>query len=567
MTAFSVVIPTYERRRIVSRVVAALDRQGERDFEAVVVVDGSLDGTAEALRALEVDFPLQVIEQENGGAAQARNTGAAAARGDLILTLDDDMEADPAMLAEHRRSHEQGADVVLGDLPIHPDSPPSILSAGVGEWARARRERLSAPGAEIRLDDMLTGQLSISRSAYDAVGGFDAGFTRDGLFGGEDIDFGHRLRKAGYSVAFNPAAISHQYYDVDPTAYLRRTAEAGRSDRELVAKHPELAVQMGASPRFKTRRSRWLLAPFVVLPRGLSAPLRGAAAALARSGLRARWVTRLFFAVRTMEYLRGVRGARRRRGTGEGVVLAYHSLSDLGDDSVLGEYGIPPDRFEAQVEMLERRGCRFVDLDRVLAALSGRESLPPGATLITFDDAYADIREPIESVLAARSIPAVVFAVSGRLGGSNEWDRSLGAASLPLLDGAGLLALRSAGVEIGSHTVSHRPLTSLGQEELAEELRGSATQIGAAGLPVPRSIAYPYGDWDDASEAAAAEAGYAAAFTIEPGSVRQGSSPFALPRIEVLAGDSPRILRLKIATRDWPQGLRRALLKLVGARP
>lgn len=307
MTRFSVIVPTYQRRDVVLRTVAALDRQGLRDFEAIVVVDGSTDGSAEALRALRVGFPLRVVEQANGGAAQARNVGAAVGSGELLLTLDDDMEADPAMLAEHDRSHRAGADVVLGDMPVHPDSPPNMLSWGVGDWARRRCERLSAPGAEIRLDDLLTGQLSISRAAYDAVGGFDAEFTRDGLFGGEDIDFGHRLRKAGYAIAFNPAAVSHQYYDVDPASYLRRAREAGRSDRELVAKHPELADDMAASPSFKTRRSRWLLTPFVYAPGWLAGPLRAAAVALVRSGRKGPRARSAFFAVRTLEYLRGVR--------------------------------------------------------------------------------------------------------------------------------------------------------------------------------------------------------------------------------------------------------------------
>lgn len=312
MTRFSVVVPTYQRREVVLRTVRALERQRERDFEAIVVVDGSSDGSAEALRGLELSFPLTVVEQENQGAAAARNAGAARAAGELLVMLDDDMEADPAMLAEHDRSHREDADVVLGDMPVHPDSPPGMLSWGVGEWARLRRERLSAPGSEIRLDDLLTGQLSISRAAFDGVGGLDAEFTREGLFGGEDIDFGHRLRKAGYRIVFNPAAISYQYYDVDPASYLRRTREAGRSDRELIAKHPELARGMGATPSFKTRRSRWLLTPFVYAPAALSAPIRAAAIALARSGRKGPRARRAFFAVRTLEYLRGVRLAGRR---------------------------------------------------------------------------------------------------------------------------------------------------------------------------------------------------------------------------------------------------------------
>lgn len=300
-------MPTFQRRETVLRTVMALDHQTERDFEAIVVVDGSDDGTAEALRRAGASFPLTVLEQDNGGAAAARNAGVDCSAGEIVLFLDDDMRADPALLAEHDRCHREGADMVMGDLPLDPASPRNLLSWGVGSWAAARRERLAAPGAEIRIDDLLTGQMSISRDAYLALGGLDPTFTRDGLFGGEDLDFGHRALAAGCRVVFDPAAISYQYYDVDPAKYLRRARETGRSDHELVAKHPELAEAMGAGPSFKTRRSRWLLSPFVRAPAIFSRPLRFAAAALARSGINTPRARRLFFAIRTMEYLRGVR--------------------------------------------------------------------------------------------------------------------------------------------------------------------------------------------------------------------------------------------------------------------
>src|SRR6266487_2852993 len=130
---FSIVIPTYQRRDVVLSSVHALAAQEDGGpFEVIVVVDGSTDGSADALRELETPFPLSVIEQPNRGQAEARNQGVAAARGELLLFLDDDMEAHPRLLAEHDRSHREGADVVLGHIPVHHESPPSFLAAAVG---------------------------------------------------------------------------------------------------------------------------------------------------------------------------------------------------------------------------------------------------------------------------------------------------------------------------------------------------------------------------------------------------------------------------------------------------
>jgi GT2 family glycosyltransferase/peptidoglycan/xylan/chitin deacetylase (PgdA/CDA1 family) len=566
LTRLSVVIPTFQRRETVRRTVAALDRQTLRDFEVIVSVDGSTDGTAAALRDLRVGFPLAVIEQLNRGRAAAVDAGATVAEGELLLFLDDDMEADPALLAEHDRSHREGADVVMGDLPLDPTSPPNMLSWGVGWWARARCERLTAPGAEIRLDDLLTGQMSLPREVYEAVGGFDSSFTREGLFGGEDIDLGYRLVKAGYEVTFNPTAISYQYYDVGPAEYLKRAREAGRSDWELLSKHPELASRLGASPSFTTRRSSLFLSPFVAAPAWLSGPLRAAAAAIVSSGRNTPRVRRLFFSVRTLEYLRGRRAARRGSTGGTALVLAYHAISDLSADPVLAEYGIAGETLAAQLDMLSERGHRFVELDSILAGLDGTAPLPAGATLVTFDDAYADLLPEAAEILAARGIPAVVFAVSGQIGGTNEWDRHLGAAHLPLLDAGGLRALIDSGFEVGAHGVSHRPLTKLTASEVAAELRDSADQIESAGLPRPRAFAYPHGEWDGGIAASAAEAGYAASFTIDPGLVCQGLDAQSLPRVEVLASDSQRALRVKIATVAWPKRWRDRLLRLLGTK-
>ena len=228
---FSVVIPTYQRRDLVRASVQALSRQaGGHAFEVIVVVDGSTDGTASALRQMETAGPMTVLEQPNRGASMARNAGAAVARGEILLFLDDDMEAAPNLLTELDRSHRDGADVVFGHIPLHPDSPANFLSAGIGYWTDGRLKRLTTPGEKLTIHDLLTGQMSLSRELFLRVGGFDTRFTLDGTFGDEDIDFGYRMMRDGYRLVFSPDAISFQNYVVQPKQYLRQwQAQAGSS--------------------------------------------------------------------------------------------------------------------------------------------------------------------------------------------------------------------------------------------------------------------------------------------------------------------------------------------------
>lgn len=560
---FSVIIPTHQRREVVLETVLALERQEFEDFETLVVVDGSTDGTAGALRELRTSRPLRVIEQENAGAAAARNAGAAAARGELLLLLDDDMEPDPGLLRVHHRAHRSGADVVLGHLPLHPASPRNALSAGVERWTEDRRRRLVAARGEVPLDDILTGQISLAREAFERVGGFDSSFTRDGLFGGEDIDFGHRLVQAGYRVVFVEEAISFQRYVVDPATYLRRSREAGRAAAELIAKHPDRESQLGRRTRLPPGPRRYPMGALVLAPRALSAPLRAAASALVRRGRRGTITKELFFALRRVEYVRGARAAKQTLVRSRVLVLAYHAIADLSRDAVLAEYGVPPETFARQLDALTARGHRFITLGRLLEALGGGSPLPERSVLLTFDDAYADLLTTALPMLEARGIPAVVFAVSGRTGGTNTWDHEIGADSLELLDADGLRAVQAAGIEVGAHSVSHRPLPPLPQGDLEAELRGAADQLEAAGLSRPRSFSYPYGECDERVAAAVRTAGYAVAFTVTPGVVERGVDRYALPRVEVFASDDGWRLALKLAAAGWPPRVRRAAARLV----
>jgi peptidoglycan/xylan/chitin deacetylase (PgdA/CDA1 family) len=455
--------------------------------------------------------------------------------------------------------------MVIGDIPLDMGSPSNLLSWAVGFWAHERGERLRAAGSEVGLDDFLTGQMSVRRDTFESVGGFDRAFTDEGAWGGSDIDFGYRVAQAGCRIVFNPDAISYQYYDIEPSEYLRRAYGWGMSDQELAIKHPEEGDRFADGPDFHTRFASWPLTPLVSAPAALSWPLRAGAAALVRTGHRGRRLRRLFFAVRTLEYKRGAREARRQRSRPKTVVLAYHAIGDLAHDPILAPYAVTPGRFAEQLDALRREGWKFVDLGTVLGAISGAEDAPGRALLVTFDDAYADLLTEGSALLGERGIPAVVFALSGHVGGTNSWARE-GATSLPLLDADGLRAVAASGIEIGSHGVTHRSMPKLTSSDLASELRDSADALEALGLPRPRALAYPYGEWNGNVAAAAEAAGYEAAFTVEAGEVGPRSDRFALPRVEVLADDTPLRLRAKVATAAWPPRLRELALRLLGVR-
>jgi peptidoglycan/xylan/chitin deacetylase (PgdA/CDA1 family) len=246
-------------------------------------------------------------------------------------------------------------------------------------------------------------------------------------------------------------------------------------------------------------------------------------------------------------------------------ILAYHAVADLATDPMLAEYGVPPALFAAQLDDLAAHGWEFVGLDAVLAARDGGEPLPRRALLLTFDDAYVDLLEVACPLLRERGIAAVVFAVADRVGASNLWDQAKGAGALELLDGEGLRAVAARGVEVGSHTATHRSLPKIERGELEGELAGSAATLERLGLPRPRSFSYPYGGADERLATAVREAGYEIAFTTAWGD--PATAPRHLvPRVEVHASDTPAKLRLKLAAASWPGLARDGFLTLAGVR-
>src|SRR5437868_7409385 len=208
-------------------------------FEVIVIVDGSTDGTAAKLKELSCPFPLRIIEQPNRGQAAARNGGAEEAAGEIILFLDDDMIAEPQLLAEHARMHRAGADAVTGEVPVHSASPAGLVTDALAKAAAWQRKPPASPF------HVYSGNLSVAKRVFREIGGFDEELCRGG-YGGEDLDFGLRL-VGRYDVRHNRAAMAWQRSAVGPREFMRRAREIALSDVRVIGKHPHVTKELLAN--------------------------------------------------------------------------------------------------------------------------------------------------------------------------------------------------------------------------------------------------------------------------------------------------------------------------------
>lgn len=234
----SVVIPTYNRRSSLERVLLALGRQtlAASDFEVVVVADGCTDGTPAMCHALapELPYALRIVEQANAGTAAARNRALKEARADLIVFVDDDVVPDERLLETHVGAH--APDVSDAVVAMGPLLPP--LDTRLNAWGAWEERTLCSHYDAMQhgrwkptYRQFYTGNASVAKRHLLAAGGFDHTYLR-----AEDIELGKRMGELGCEFVFLPEARGWHYvhrrfesWAAMPVAYGRAVVAMART--------------------------------------------------------------------------------------------------------------------------------------------------------------------------------------------------------------------------------------------------------------------------------------------------------------------------------------------------
>jgi GT2 family glycosyltransferase len=206
----SIVIPAFGRPERLRALLGELQKQVPIDggFEVIVVDDGSPEPIAPSVADLisPSPFSLQVIRQENGGPSSARNRGAASARGEYLLFVDDDLLVPADLVQCHLRiQNELGPALLNCELEWRIEAEPEPFAVWyrrrTAEWGRSRSDegRPVADGVlEITAPSASTANLSLPRALFESLGGFDPEYP----YGCEDQDLAGRADRAGLLILF-----------------------------------------------------------------------------------------------------------------------------------------------------------------------------------------------------------------------------------------------------------------------------------------------------------------------------------------------------------------------------
>ncbi|NJO01955.1 MAG: glycosyltransferase family 2 protein [Bacteroidia bacterium] len=242
----SVIIPSYNGAHKICHTLRALALQSLKaqgtDFEVLVVVDGSTDHTREVLSQSDFDLPnLRILYRENGGRAVARNTGARAAQGDLLVFFDDDIRPIPQCLEMHRQHHQQKPRTILVGNPLEDESRTHTdiqryklhLSR---KWVEPLRQN------EGLLDEerlfLTAANFSLSKETFFQLNGFD-----EALRDAEDFDLGFRAMQQHIPIYFNIDLIGWHDEPVSCQSFIRRGRQYVNAHHYLKNHRPELYGQ------------------------------------------------------------------------------------------------------------------------------------------------------------------------------------------------------------------------------------------------------------------------------------------------------------------------------------
>ena len=234
---YSFIVPVYNRPDEVDELLQSLCRQEMKDFEVIIVEDGSSTPCKDVCDKYAGILDLHYYAKENSGPGQSRNYGAERASGQWLIVLDSDVVLPDGYLAAANSTLstlDSKLDVAAWGGPdtAHPDFTPvqKAISYSMTSFFTTGGIR----GGKAKLDKFYprSFNMGIRREGYQDLGGFSK------MRFGEDIDFSYRIVEAGYKTRLLPEAWVWHKRRTDFRKFFRQVYNSGIARINLEKRHP-----------------------------------------------------------------------------------------------------------------------------------------------------------------------------------------------------------------------------------------------------------------------------------------------------------------------------------------
>ena len=230
---YSIIVPVYNRPDEVDELLQSLCEQSLKDFEVVIVEDGSQKDCKEVVGRYTDRLDVKYFMKPNSGPGQSRNYGAERAQGDYLLVLDSDVVLPTGYLqAVDDELRRQPADAFGGPDAAHPSftDVQKAISYSMTSFFTTGGIR----GGKKKLDKFYprSFNMGIRRDVYLQLGGFSK------MRFGEDIDFSYRIVEAGYQPRLFPSAWVWHKRRTDFRKFFRQVYNSGIARINLEKRHP-----------------------------------------------------------------------------------------------------------------------------------------------------------------------------------------------------------------------------------------------------------------------------------------------------------------------------------------
>ncbi|MGW4206063.1 polysaccharide deacetylase family protein [Streptomyces sp. NPDC004726] len=209
-------------------------------------------------------------------------------------------------------------------------------------------------------------------------------------------------------------------------------------------------------------------------------------------------------------------------------VLLYHSIVD-DPPAWIAEFTVTPKDFLSQLDAIIGSGRVPVTISTLIAHFTDGAPLPDRPVLITFDDGFADLPGPTAQALAERDIVSTAYLTTGAI---TPGRRSL-LPPAPMMTLSEVPSLEQQGMEIGTHTITHAQLDTLGAAALRRELREPKDVLEDLLGHEVAHLAYPHGYNSRGVRKAALREGYASAVAVRHALSSQTDETYRIARLIV----------------------------------